>query len=204
MSTDTKKEVSNQNIHRPTDALVVLQTIDFERLQTLDLDVMVVLYLKGPGKENITAHYTGPVIVKEEHPMGYTVSKIRALPAPKYFVQRENGGEEHAGSTIPSEMLLSRPASLEFAIKDDAKNHYKGIIAFRDEVLPSLFAEGYTQYNPNHTSKFWFHAGKGNVKEPLLCISVDGLRISRTEVDGVKVFTEYDIKRFLELKPKNV
>jgi hypothetical protein len=37
-------------------------------------------------------------------------------------------------------------------------------------------------------------------KEVLLYIS-DDLKILNTEVDGIKVFTDSDVKRFLDLKP---
>ena len=82
---------------------------------------------------------------------------------------------------------------------------YEGILGFRHAILPELIRQGYDQSNPNHTSSFWFHLAKGDPMAAehsyvLHMDSYDGLSIDRTEVEGITIFTEMDVQRFLDLK----
>lgn len=198
------KRLENRNLHETKDALLVLQNLDFERLDTLGLDAQIVLYLGNSAQTGVGARYEGRIEVVDEHPLGFSHKIVTYLPTPKYTVW-ENGKRTtvDAREKVPYLTLFSHPALLEFVITDTPGKGFEGLCAMRDIIVPDLFKRGYDQRNSDHTSKFWFYMGNKDKMENVLCLDAHpGLAITKTEINKVKIFTEQDVKKLLELTPE--
>lgn len=210
----TRKRLENNNIHGPQGALLALQTVDFERMRDAELQATVVLYL---SKENrggtLTACYEGAIFTRHyqryEPDRTLTLPDLR-LPRVIYPQQRDDNfyGGLGADDFVPGNTLIEHPSHLEFTISARNLQEYQGMTAFRDVVIPGLFKAGYSRPNPQHTSVFWLYVWKDSRDEAessrersvLFIDSLDGLTLARTEVDGVKIFTEQDVRRFMDLR----
>jgi len=179
----------NKEIRGPIGALKVLRHLDFERIQGSGLQTKVVLYLgKGGVELGHTARYEGTV----------STSPQLVLPVPRYFMSHLPNNE--LDSRVPASSLFKSPSRLEFVLSARTKPEYEGLLAFRDDVVPELIKSGYTRPSTEHTSHFWFYAGKNDVKTHLLCINLyDGLQVTQQEVDGVKLFTQKDVAGLMSL-----
>lgn len=190
----------NNAVHGPRGALLALQNVDFERLRDSGLQATVVLYLSIVNVwGTMTARYEGAISRRHYSPdLAPTLSDL-ALPQATYRKYDSNDFQKN----VPASTLFGPPSYLEFSIYARNAQEYQGMTAFRDVLVPALLQVGYTQTNSTHTSVFWLHAGKDTPKGEgyVLCIdSIDGLTIGKTEVDGVHLFTEQDVKRFMDLK----
>ncbi|GEM_PF-3123616 len=200
----SRERPTNSRIHGPHGALLVLQQIDFERLRDAQLETEVVLYAGNDNLlGNLTARYEGPVYASERPD-----ADVLALPRPTYrFFVPKNLIERRIAteSFVPSSTLLNyRPDDLEFVITAATPEEYQGLIAFRDHLLPKLITREYDSTSTQHTSEFWFYAHKkgspkDHDKQHLLYIDSSGLTVHQQEVDGVRVFTEMDVQRFVDL-----
>jgi hypothetical protein len=186
---------TNKRISTPQGAYLVLKGIDFERLKDSGLKASVYFYISGEGDRNITAIYKGVPIIETDR---------ITLPRPKYGrirPQQTPLHEEFENGEYPAELLFSRPGNLEFKIYANQPEEYEGIIALRDRIIPNLFDDGYNRKNIEHTSIAWLYLAKEKALDhSILHVSPSGLDIHETEIDGVKVFTQLDLDRLMQLE----
>lgn len=201
-------KLQNKAIHGPQGALLTLQQVDLERLRESHLQAEVVLYL---AKEDIdysgfTARYKGVITPRFSDPHSILRISDLALPQPtysKHFGSDDFQKKIEHERLLPGSALFEHPSFLEFVVSAKTPEEYRGLSAFRDVLVPELFKAGYTRKNPQHTSTFWLYAGKDTPKGEdyvLYVSSIDGLTIAKTEHNGVKIFTEHDVRRFLALR----
>ena len=198
----TRKRVSNNNIHGPRGARLTLQNIDFQRIQEMGLGVKVVFYTSANSVGgSFTARYQGVVYAKERPSL---LSEI-SLPNPSYhwFIATKHQKKVENEGFTPADTLVSHPNNLEFIISAEKPEEYRGIIAFRDIIIPELFKHGYDKPNSNHTSEFWFHAGKPSSETLPHLLSIGpyrGLEVSAQKAEGITVFTYMDVRKLMGLR----
>lgn len=194
----------NGNIHGPEGALLTLQHIDLERLRDSQMQAKLIFYTGRGDFGTGTCIYNGKIAISNTQAM--CLADI-ALPPVKYrFFSKDDtdfSKEIVEHNLVPGRALFELPGNLEFSISAATAEEYRGLVAFREVLIPELFKRGYNQKNPLHTSVFWLYAGKErfNNENPIMRIdSFDGLTVSKSEVDGVKVLTEMDLQRLMNLQ----
>ncbi|MCK4669978.1 MAG: hypothetical protein KAT43_02150 [Nanoarchaeota archaeon] len=183
----------------------VLHAIDLEKIQPMNLKAKVVIYMaRLVCNQSFTAIFYGPLEAKclEKRGVWRKYGDYR-LPQAEYIRHEANENQETI-ENIPFEMLWSNAAYLQFILRAETPEEFEDFLAV-PYFIRDMVDKGWNQYNPHHTSKFWFHLSKDNLNKQdsvMLGVSGDGLVIYKTEVDGIPVFTTADMERFMELGKK--
>lgn len=196
-----EQKIMNKKICHVRDTPVILEALDFERLETLGLPAHFVLYVSSnEGNNGITAYFKGPIQVSGER-----FPEITSLPRPHYYFEglEMKGKYDHDRLPIGLAIGTDKPKKLEFSL-DIPEKDYRGLRALHESFIPRLFNSGYNQYNPRHTSEFQLNFGKQDDYLASLFLSSYGLDIFFKENSSVKVFTEKDLERLTNLESKKL
>lgn len=178
--------LTNTRINTPKGALKVFQNIDLERIHSLSLKTKIVFSL-GKKVGVYRAKFEGQV---------YFEDLELTFPFPSYH---KSSNQKFETGRFPTSVLEEMPHLLEFSLTAKKHREYEGLASFRD-ILPNLMDQGYSFRNPDYESIFCLNLGKRKFSgEPILIVSIHGLEIKTSEVNGIKVFTQKDLDNFENL-----
>lgn len=198
--------LTNEKVHGPRGALKVLTALDLKRIESSSLSLELFLYLGRPEKNSLSTQYKGPILIPECGSIDEITSEKVRLSVGGYrtLVPGQGHGFEEPPlqNSIPLRRLFELPSNLEFYITAETPEQYRGLIFFRQKLLPELIRKGYNSTHEYFSSDFRLYLKRKDSKDGTLTMGINfkGLEVYANKVDGIEVFTKDDLEKLQGLE----